>query len=116
MKDLLLRLNLEGILIRGVVGLAVLKTSRKILLCLRAPLPLEELLGAKLSLIRLKRFHALTLTHTCSTSPKLTGFKKVSQGEVSTVIAQLNNRSRKTLGYAAPAKLIMAEHMALLRA
>ena len=47
--------------------------------------------------------------------PKLTDFKKVSQGEVSAVISQLNNRPRKTLDYETPAK-IMAEHMALLRA
>jgi len=47
--------------------------------------------------------------------PKITGFKKVSQKEVSTVIAELNNRPRKILGYETPAKL-MAENMALLRA
>ncbi|MBV1872234.1 MAG: IS30 family transposase [Gammaproteobacteria bacterium] len=44
--------------------------------------------------------------------PKLADFKKVSQEEVSTVIAQLNNRPIKTRGYETPAKL-MAEHMAL---
>ena len=44
--------------------------------------------------------------------PKLTDFKKVSQEEVSTVIAEPYNRSRKILGYETLAKL-MAEHMAL---
>ena len=47
--------------------------------------------------------------------PKLTDFKTISQKEASTVIAELNKRPRKMLGYETPAKL-MAEHMALLRA
>jgi len=41
--------------------------------------------------------------------------KKISQKEVSTVIAELYKRPRKMFGYETPAKL-MAEHMALLRA
>ncbi|VAW49147.1 Mobile element protein [hydrothermal vent metagenome] len=45
--------------------------------------------------------------------PKSTDFKKVSANEVSSVIIQLNDRSRKKLGYITPVRL-MAEHMAAI--
>lgn len=47
--------------------------------------------------------------------PKCTDFKKVSKGEVKSVIINLNDRPRKKLGYQTPAKL-MAEHMAAIAA
>lgn len=42
--------------------------------------------------------------------PKSTDFKKVSEAEVDDVIAALNDRPRKTLGYQTPARL-MHQHM-----